>query len=92
MKSEFPLLYPFISLGISKLEDYIQKSRSSRIYSLAIRESLISPTLHLLDENPFSPESMSENRMDREKLVACRGGESEDVGDRHGKAHHAYLC
>jgi len=37
MKGVYPLLAPFIGIGINKVEVYISKSKLSRTYSLAIR-------------------------------------------------------
>ena len=39
MKGLYPLLSPFITIGINKVNGYIDKSRLSRTYSLAICQS-----------------------------------------------------
>ena len=36
MKEVYPLLSPFIEIGIRKVEEYVGKSKLSRTYSLAI--------------------------------------------------------
>lgn len=40
LKEDYPLLAPFIEVGIRKIEEYIDKSKLSRTYLLAICESL----------------------------------------------------
>lgn len=49
LKIVYPLLSPFIGLGIKKVEDYIDKSQLSRTYLLATRKPFISlPVIHML--------------------------------------------
>ena len=43
LKEDYPLLSPFIGIGVNKVDAYINKSKLSRTYSLATRLSLHLP-------------------------------------------------
>lgn len=44
MKQDLPLLSPYVEIGIRKIEEYIDKSKLSQTYLLAVCESPLTPT------------------------------------------------
>lgn len=87
LKGVYPLLYPFIKPGIEKVKEYVEKSKFSRTHSLAICKSpyLLNggPCIHAIIS---STEPVSEDGMDRKKLVCWGCGKDETNGVRHSQS------